>query len=288
MEKLGRVPERFTTDMDVLDSASITENCLYPSGFIFHAGRCGSTLLSKAIATSREHYVLGEPAPSNLIWTTLTEEFRKPVSWIPQNRLRYKHLTLAQGRRRLPGYNRFFIKFTSYNILFIQHIRSAFPDVPAVFLYRRPAAIVASYLTGLPGWWRSPQIKALAAGCSEEDLSRASDLMVAEKVVLHYFSAALQAEHPGMRYLDYGDLTPAVLPEIVNAFNTSLPRRELDAAARTFRYDSTVNFRAHSFDRESRYAQKRQVAGAIDVAAPIQSLYERLKNSPQLSPPDRV
>ena len=155
------MPERFTSDMDVLDSADLVKNCLPPSGFIFHASRCGSTLLSKALASSRAHCVLSEPTPSNLIWTVLTNGLHKPVSWNANSHRVYKHLTLAQGRRRLAGYNRYFIKFTSYNVLFFRYIHSVFPDVPAIFLYRSPAAILASYLASLPDWWRAPETRAL-------------------------------------------------------------------------------------------------------------------------------
>ncbi len=215
----------------------------------------------------------------------LTNGLHKPVSWDLKSRRLYKHLTLAQGRLRLPGYNRYFIKFTSYNVLFFHYIHSVFPDVPAIFLHRRPAAILSSYLTGLPGWWRSPDIKAFAAGCTEEDLSRASDLTVAGRVLIHYYATALQGGDLGLQYLDYEDLTPAALPRILDIFKIQLSSQALDATKRAFRYDSRVDFRADLFDIESRRAKKSHVSGSTDVPPALQSLYERLRNSRSLKTP---
>ena len=116
-----------------------------------------------------------------------------------------------------------------------------------------------------------------AAGCREEDLSGASDLTVAGRVLIHYFTAAVQGGDLGLQYLDYRDLTPAVLPSILDVFRTQLSAQAMAATRHVFRLDSKVDFRADSFDMESRRAQKRHAVESIEVAPALQSLYERLK-----------
>src|SRR5262245_62088235 len=49
--KQTRTPQetvkRWTSDLHVFNSPEVVTNPIYPSGFIFHAGRCGSTVLTK-------------------------------------------------------------------------------------------------------------------------------------------------------------------------------------------------------------------------------------------------
>ena len=46
----------------------------------------------------------------------------------------YKNLVLMMGRKREPDQRAYFIKFTTYNVLFIEFIKKVFPDVPCIFL----------------------------------------------------------------------------------------------------------------------------------------------------------
>ena len=64
-------PELLTTEISTLASDDILRDYIYPSGFIFHMGRCGSTLLSKALARSPSHLIISEAPPHYLIWEYL-------------------------------------------------------------------------------------------------------------------------------------------------------------------------------------------------------------------------
>jgi hypothetical protein len=48
------------------------------------------------------------------------------------------------GRQRTSEQKAYFVKFTSYNVLFIDFIKAAFPDVPCLFLYREPGEVLVS------------------------------------------------------------------------------------------------------------------------------------------------
>ena len=132
-------PATFTSDLDSLPYLAAQCDCLPPSGFIFHAGRCGSTLLVKSLARSRQNLVFGESLPHNQIWSALAGRKDGGLEL-------YRSLLLLMGRRRLPAYKAYIAKFTSFHITLYPFIRDAFPGVPRLFLFRRPESIVESCL----------------------------------------------------------------------------------------------------------------------------------------------
>lgn len=110
-----------------------------PAGFVFHASRCGSTLVSQMLAALPGAHVLSEPPPVD---TILRSRFTQPgvsadglASWV-------RTIVLALSR---PG-SRSFYKFDSWTAIDLPILRRAFPDVPWVFLYREPAEILGSQL----------------------------------------------------------------------------------------------------------------------------------------------
>lgn len=151
------VPERFTapffsdtlslqqqerrrlcaTPLDRLDRL---EAGLAPTGFIFHASRCGSTLLMQLLATLPHCIALSEPP---VIDAFLRWHDAAPGESGGATRLR--QLILALGQRRGPGESHFFIKLDSWHLPYIALLRAAFPDTPCWFLYREPEAILASH-----------------------------------------------------------------------------------------------------------------------------------------------
>ena len=96
----------FVTDSNVLADSRILTDPIYPSGFIFHAGRCGSTLLARILARDRRHLVFGEAAAHNQVWLELTNNGAVAPEITEENKQIYKHLILAMGRRRLPNTRR--------------------------------------------------------------------------------------------------------------------------------------------------------------------------------------
>ena len=188
---------RFSTSLDVLSSL-LLEDSLTPSGFIFHPGRSGSTLLAKALARSRENVVFSEAPPHNQVWKTLPASKDDAVNF-------YRRLVLAMGRRRLPTYRSHFIKFTSYNITQFALIRAAFPDTPALFLFRHPDAVLESSARevqpflgidiGLEKIWTDPR-----------------------EALLDFCASCLAIQDPRFRCLNYADLAPQNLSAILEFF----------------------------------------------------------------------
>jgi hypothetical protein len=211
-------PRQFKSSLDFLAGATLLHNPLPPSGFIFHAGRCRSTLLAKALARSRAHQVFGEAAAHNQVWRVLSGSFgRNPQA--------YRNLLLWMGRRRVPAYRAHLIKFTSFNIVEFPFVRAAFPGVPAVFLFRTPEEILYSYHRASPAWmgrelgigkiWHTPQ-------AAIED----------------FFTAALGIRDSQFRCMDYADLTPDSLPSLLAYFNLSVSTEDLRQMQAEFRWDA--------------------------------------------------
>jgi hypothetical protein len=124
------------------------------AGFIFHMSRCGSTLATQMLATSRRCYVLSEPTVINAIFN--------PALNIP---FMQRRALLNAALRCFAGYaprecEFIFVKFRSWNTLFMKEIVEGFSHIPWVFMHRNGAEILASVLDRPPGWLRSKSIHA--------------------------------------------------------------------------------------------------------------------------------
>lgn len=216
-------PTLFTTEIRTLASDDILTDYIYPSGFIFHMGRCGSTLLSKALARSPKHLVISEAPPHYLIWEYLKGNWLKPLEFSQENLTIYKNLILTMGRKRASDQRAHFIKFTTYNILFIDFIHRVFPDVPCLFLYRDPAEVMVSFLKQGAGWFKlkDSALGAFITGCSVEETKAMTPLTFVEKFLIRFISAALKASFGGLKYLNYEQLTLQNFEVILNAFHST-------------------------------------------------------------------
>jgi len=213
-------PWQCTSSLEFLRSAPEPSESLSPSGFILHAGRCGSTLLAKVLARSTEHMVFGEGGPHNQIWPVI-EASSEPAAPL------FRNLLLHTGRRRVASHRAHIVKFTSWNIMHVERIREAFPEVPALFLFRHPAAILASYRRKMPGWLGTKN-------------SKQAIWQSAESAITDFFRHALRAGD-SLRYLDYADLTPRMLPTVLRIFQLNPPQRDLELMQAEFSWDSKSN-----------------------------------------------
>ncbi|KAF0864875.1 sulfotransferase family protein [Pseudomonas sp. LD120] len=111
---------------------------LAPSAFIFHASRCGSTLVSQMLAQLEDHIVLSEPPPLDTL-------LRAELPW-PQRVQAIQGLVSAYGQPRRGGESRLVIKLDAWNIGELPWLRQCFPDTPWLFIYRDPLDIAVSHL----------------------------------------------------------------------------------------------------------------------------------------------
>ena len=270
----------FVTDLNVLRDPRIITDSIYPNAFIFHAGRCGSTLLARVLAGNRRHLVISEAPTHNQIWLTLVRADSKRPEATEENKQIYKRLILAVGRRRLPEHHLHFIKFTSFNILFFEFIRSVFPDVPAIFLYREPGPILDSFVRNPPGWLTS----------KDEALAKLLDSFLGDKceprseqstaqLLIEFFEAGLRAASAGARLLNYSALNSQNLPAILDALG--IPRigttnQQLALMRNQFQFSSKEDYRLSVFSAPSSVERhKRNIAPQLMES--LEKVFEELR-----------
>jgi hypothetical protein len=228
----------FVTGLDVLTLDYGFLDLLPPAGFVFHMARCGSTLLSRALARSPQHVVLSEAQPHNAIWWCWTGRWREGLRWTDKRLKAYRNLLLLTGRRRCAEQRAFFVKFSSWNVLLRSLIQQAFPDVPGVFLYRDPGEVMVSCLGEKPGWLltKGSGFAAFAVAASAEATAAMTDLTFCERYLGRLLTSALAGPSCDLAYLGYHDLTLDNLGAILEAaFDVTAPQDQITLMHEQFR-----------------------------------------------------
>jgi hypothetical protein len=251
-------PFRFSTDLDVLDEDGVVTDSCYPAGFIYHMGRSGSTLLSRALSRVSANLVISEAPPHFFIWPLLQGSWQATILADDRNIRRFRNLTLAMGRRRRDEYSAHFVKFTTYNILFIDFIRSAFPDVPALFLYRHPGEVMIAMVRESPGWSRlkNTDFGAAVAGCTVNEVQKLSMMTFYARCLARFMAAALRASTEGLSLANYGLLRRDALNPFLAALHYQAESQDLLLMQEQFDYYSKDDAGQQRFVPDS--AAKRQ------------------------------
>lgn len=131
------------TRIDDLVDLAPSRPGLPPTGFIFHASRCGSTLVAQMLCALSRNVVLSEPSPIDALL-----RFRRgdPAISLERRATWLRAMVSALGQATHPGAEQVFIKFDSWSIFELPLISAAFPSVPWIFLYRDPLEILASHM----------------------------------------------------------------------------------------------------------------------------------------------
>lgn len=118
---------------DIIASAgSPAGRVVYPTAFIFHESRVGSTLIANMLASDELNLVYSEAdVPSSLF------NYDKNVR-------RFRDTMLLLGRSRT--HKRLFFKFQSVKTLKMDVALQAFPDVPWIFIFRKPVQVMMSHM----------------------------------------------------------------------------------------------------------------------------------------------
>ncbi|MDX1401891.1 MAG: hypothetical protein R3245_08215, partial [Kiloniellales bacterium] len=99
--------------------------CLAPTAFIFHASRCGSTLLANLLKVPDANMVLSEPRPLNqLLGSSLRRS--APEIWLQL----FQATIVCLGQPRRQEQRHYFTKFSSHAVFRFPDIAKAFPKVP--------------------------------------------------------------------------------------------------------------------------------------------------------------
>jgi hypothetical protein len=196
------------TPIDELGAVAAIAPTVPPTGFVFHASRCGSTLIANMLGTLDDTIVAAEPPAvdgvlrADLLGRVDDETRRRWLGWTVS----------GLGQPRVGGERRFFVKFDAWSTRDIALVRSVYPDVPSIFVYRHPAEIVASHMR-MRGAHMVPGM--LPAGLFGLDPASLADLPAEDYCakVLASILAAAGGRDPGGCLLVHYDQLPAVVSD---------------------------------------------------------------------------
>jgi hypothetical protein len=176
-----------------------------PSAFIFHASRCGSTLLAQMLARLDSHVVLSEPLPLDQV---LRAHYASPLCVAEQEAM-VGAMVSALGQRRDTRASRLAIKLDAWNIYELPLLRRCFPGTPWLFLYRDPLEIAASHLQQ-PGMHMVPGLLGASPLNLADEAPAPYEAFIARRLGRLLQTAAEQHRQYGGVLINYSEL-PMVL-----------------------------------------------------------------------------
>jgi len=263
-ETLARVDssgrrQRFIADFDSLLQVEKIADTVLPSGFIFHASRCGSTLLANTCRALGKSIVISEaPVVDKLISRFFTDA--QPQSAKEMLYMAFLRAAIgALGQRRRGDEQHYFVKFTCTSTLQLSRVRRIWPTVPFVFLYRDPIEIIVSNLKSLPEWMNpksNPETASRIIGSSVVELDRISAEEFCARALGRFFAEAQANRNSNLLCLNYDQLNAKTLVDAIRFFGIEPSHEELDTIQATSRLYSKDSTATHLFrsDIESKRA----------------------------------
>jgi hypothetical protein len=273
--KAGRYASLGTLDY-LTASASKVRDAVTPSAFVFHASRCGSTLISQLLGMNPDHIVLSEvPLIDELLRQSVRE---KGADRAGMEAALQSCITLL-GRRRFGRETHLFVKLDSWHVYFADTIRRLYPNVPFVMLYRSPEEIVRSHqkrrgMQAVPGLLE-PELFGMSPGQLDSD----ADVYLG-KVLAYYFSrflamttmamvAATATQDERAILLDYKQGSMAILDRLIALCDIVMSPEEREKVEIRSRY--------HSKYPEQSFSEKQAEAPTPKYLEAAKLLYERLE-----------
>jgi len=269
----------YETELSFLEREETGIDALAPRALIFHASRCGSTLLANVLGASERIAVMSEPQLLGPLLRKLCDDkLDRPIDKPASLRV-LRNAVCALGRRRNAVQRYTVLKFNSWNVLQAQALQAAFPGVPSLFLYREPMEIMVSLLRRPPGWLErrdSPIVTALAG----PGLDTLLPVAYCARVLRGLMQAGLGLTDAYL--LNYTDLGSARLPALLDTLAIEVPGEELSQMSAQFALD-TKSFLADAAFSSDSEAKRLAAHGEIaEVAERVLSQsYTALEQSDQ-------
>ena len=132
---------KVVSDLQVLSEWTNNMEAVAPAAIIFHVSRCGSTLLSQLLGMDDANIVLSEVP-------FFDELLRIPFKKQPAENIDVNACLIAAikcyGQKRTGKEDRLFIKTDSWHLHFYPRLRTLFPLVPFILMYRNPFEVILS------------------------------------------------------------------------------------------------------------------------------------------------
>ena len=185
--------------------------CRHPDLFVFHVGRCGSTLLANMLSGSEEWLVLKEPPIVNdLLAARLAAATASAERVDRLLRSAILFLLGTAGRDAVPAKRA--VKLSAWNVTLGWRLLELFDTTPSIFLYRSPVETVASLLFQRPGWFDllhlSREVQARFFPSTRNALER--EALTPVSMLAHAWTSAVDAAlalpADRVHYIDYASL----------------------------------------------------------------------------------
>ena len=266
----GPAPRLVRTDLVTL--AALDEHrARDPDALVFHMSRCGSTLVSRLLATLPGARVIVEPKPLNTLLMADEAELAGA------DRIELLRLLLrALGRSPSGAGGCYALKASSWNVAWLPLFRRAFPETPFIFVRRAPGEVIASILADPPAWLalRSEPHRAAQLFGIPADAMTGLDAPAFCARALQSMLQAAAAEGERMLVVDYRELPDAVWSRM--APHLGLRLDDSDIA----RMRAEARFNAKSGERrlfaDDRAAKQAAAAALAPLAAALEPYYRAL------------
>jgi hypothetical protein len=255
---------RRETPIDVLAEL---EPGLEPSGFVFHVSRCGSTLVTRMLASLPRHLVLSEPLPVDDVLRAHASEEDK-VRWL-------RWIVSALGRPRLGDERAYVLKLDAWSACSLGTVRRAFPDVPWVFLSREPVQVLASHFLQRGAHMVPGALDPELFGLDRDSIGRMLPEEYCARVLAAICGSAVEHRDEQALFLDYRELPDAVFDRILGAFGLECDESEVARMREVAGLDAKNPPVVFSADSE---AKERGASPALREAAErwVRPIYDEL------------
>lgn len=237
-----------TTTWEKIKEKANSIDSIYPSGFIFHTSRCGSTLLSQLLAQFDQNIVLSE---AQLIHEALTIDYSKKVSRDEKIALLEDTIKVL-GEKRFEKEKKLFIKFDAWSIAELPLILEVYPDVPWVFLYRDPVEVLVSQKREKGLFTIPNQLKGKLFD-QVSDTTHFNDYY--KEVIYKIFETALKYKDlPKGIFINYKELKSRLVDTIFPHFDLKLSTEEIKQIDNRMSFDSKTprnNFKDDSQEKNN-------------------------------------
>lgn len=238
------IGEIFSTDLEILQRDDLAFDGLLPKGLIFHVSRCGSTLFTKALARSPRNLVINQGGPlQEGFWAAITDHWQHPPEISERNIRMLQNLVRLMARRRRPEYEHGFVKFISWNVIYLELICAAFPDASALYLYRDPVEVIANVLQETTAVLRAKghSHSRELTGLLPQDTAKMSNVEYLAHCYANYFNIVLDNSRTGgLHLVNYKQLrhSEAFTDILARGFNFRPENAELEKMRKQYLYYS--------------------------------------------------
>lgn len=229
--------------------------------FIFHMSRCGSTLVTQMLATSDRFFVISEPPIVNAL---LDPALVLPNEYSKMELLRAIIYAIESCKPKHVEFT--FVKFRSWNTLFLDKILEQFPKTEWMFVHRNGLEVLESVLRDPPGWLRSrdtyERLFSPHLGLSLGELRQLHDDEYAIRVLGTFCKTALEQKSSRALYIDYDHIVEGLPSILEKAWKLNLtPFEGENMFARTKIYSKDPR-KTQKFEPDGE--KKRQAANDVD------------------------